>query len=244
MADYPKLAKAPIVEGLIDIRVKPPKDFNIKKLEELCKNNSKKYPKHVAYKTWEGKFELSDDKQNVETTSGIIGYRCISEDETEIIQFRLDGFTFSKLKPYTSWKDIKPKAKALWKSYSSIIESPVDRVAVRYINNLNIPLPLIDFAEYLTAPPNMPNGLPQRVSSFFYRVEIPESSIGASAIVTQALEKVAPEITELPLILDIDVFKLDDFNKSEIWETLEQLRSFKNKIFFNSITDKLKEMYK
>jgi uncharacterized protein (TIGR04255 family) len=101
-----------------------------------------------------------------------------------------------------------------------------------------------DFSDYLTAPPVVPDGLPQGVSSFLTRVVIHEPSTGANAVITQALEPVGGEVA--PVILDIDVFKLrpEGIEENDAWDTIEKLRHFKNQIFFQSITEKLKEMYK
>ena len=156
----------------------------------------------------------------------------------------MDGFTFSRLHPYIKWEELRNEAHRLWLLYKDITcPDSITRVALRYINNLNIPLPIRDFDAYLTAPPIVPEGLPQGVSSFLTRVVIHEPSIGANAIITQALEQVVGEVA--PVILDIDVFKLrpEGIEEKDAWDTLEKLRHFKNKIFFKSITNKLKEMF-
>ncbi|MFQ5787653.1 MAG: TIGR04255 family protein [Thermodesulfobacteriota bacterium] len=174
----------------------------------------------------------------------IYGYRYITSDKKQIVQARLDGFTFSRLKPYIKWNDLRDEAHKLWRLYQEATSpESITRVALRYINNLNIPLPIRDFGDYLTAPPTIPEGLPQGVGSFLTRVVMLEPSIGANAIITQALEQIAPG--RAPIILDIDVFKLQEkgIEEKEAWDTIEKLRHFKNKIFFKSITNRLKEMY-
>jgi uncharacterized protein (TIGR04255 family) len=104
-------------------------------------------------------------------------------------------------------------------------------------------MPIKDFDEYLVCPPRVPDELPQGVSSFLTRVIIHEPSIEANAVITQALESVVGDV--VPIILDIDVFKLrtEGMEENDIWSTLENLRIFKNRIFLASITEKLKEMF-
>lgn len=77
------------------------------------------------------------------------------------------------------------------------------------------------------------------------QIVIQNPEIQATAIITQTMEKPA-ENKRLPLILDIDVFKETVYvdNKEEIWNDFEKLRIFKNEIFFNSITEKTKELFK
>jgi uncharacterized protein (TIGR04255 family) len=139
---------------------------------------------------------------------------------------------------------LRNEAYRLWLLYKDITcPDSITRVALRYINNLNIPLPIRDFDDYLTAPPVVPEGLPQGVVSFLTRVVIHEPSIGANAIITQALESVVGEVA--PVILDIDVFRLrpEGIEEKDAWDTIEKLRHFKNHIFFKSVTNKLKEMF-
>jgi uncharacterized protein (TIGR04255 family) len=95
----------------------------------------------------------------------------------------------------------------------------------------------------LTTPEIAP-GLPQGLSGFFMRLLIPDERSNCNAIVTETMEP--PQQNFLPLILDIDVFReaAFDVNATEIWDTLERLRDFKNQIFFKSITDKAKELFK
>ena len=67
----------------------------------------------------------------------------------------------------------------------------------------------------------------------------------ATIVVTQAFDQMTPSI--LPLILDIDVFvegKSFAADGDEVWEQLDQLRDFKNRIFFGSLTPKALELFR
>ncbi len=113
-----------------------------------------------------------------------------SQDEKQIVQFRIDGFTLNRIRPYTNWKELFPEALRLWKYYLDFTSvDHVPRVAVRHINRIDLPLPVKDFRDHLTVPPDIPEGLPQMLSSFLTRVVIEDNETKASAIVTQALEK-------------------------------------------------------
>ena len=77
------------------------------------------------------------------------------------------------------------------------------------------------------------------------QLTIPNPDIEANAIINETIENVSNS-QRLPLIFDIDVFREVNIveNKQEIWATFDQLRDFKNEIFFNSITDKTRELFK
>ena len=70
-----------------------------------------------------------------------------TEREREMIQLRVDGFTFNRLKPYTSWEKIFPRAYRFWKKYLDCVEPVgVTRLATRYINALDVPIPKTTFS--------------------------------------------------------------------------------------------------
>jgi len=245
LAEYQILSRAPVTEALIDIRVKFTPDLDVKRIDSIYESIKTDYPQKQEQRLSQAQVEQKPGEGVVKSSTKINGYRYISSDNKQIVQTRLDGFTFSRLYPYITWKDLRSEAYKIWLLYKEITTPElITRVALRYINNLNIPMPIRDFSDFLTAPPTIPDGLPQGVSSFLTRVIIHEPSIGAVAIITHALEQVVTDFA--PIILDIDVFKLqpEGIDEKEAWDTIEKLRNFKNQIFFKSITDKLKEMYK
>ena len=245
MAEYQVLGRAPISEALIDIRVKLSSKLDVRQIDSIYESIKPDYPQKLEQRISQVQVEQKPDEGMVKSSIKINGYRYISSDKKQIIQARLAGFTFSRLHPYITWEALRSEAYRLWLLYKEVTTPElITRVALRYINNLNIPMPIKDFSEFLTAPPVIPDELPQGVSSFLTRVIIHEPSIGADGIITHALEQVVTDVA--PIILDIDVFKFqpDGIDEKDAWDAIEKLRNFKNQIFFKSITDKLKEMYK
>ena len=223
-----------------------PSEFDVKNIDSIYESIKEQYPEKQERRVAQVRLEAKAEEIVKSLSAKINGYRYVSSDKRQILQTRLDGFTFSRLHPYIKWEELRDEAYRLWQLYKDITSpESITRVAVRYINNLKIPMPIRDFSDYLTAPPIVPEGLPQGVGSFLSRVVIHESSVGANAIITQALvEQVVTDVA--PIILDIDVFKLQPkgIEEKDAWEIIEKLRHFKNKVFFSSITDNLKEIYK
>ena len=247
MANYSLLKNAPITEALIDIRIKTREGFSVESFSPFYEAISSQYPEKKARHKFEGKLELK--KGEAPLSSGIAtvdGYLFTSVDHKQVFQARVDGFTYNRLRPYDKWETFRDEAFKLWKLYRNIVSPEIIRVALRYINKFDIPFfprPMLDFSEYLTAAPIVPEKLPQGVSSFLTRVVIPEPKIDASAVITQVFEQIVdPKF--IPIILDIDVFKQKEgISEEDAWQTLEKLRHFKNEIFFASITEKAKELF-
>lgn len=242
------LSKAPIVEAIIQFRVKLPPGTDHSKLLSTHEMLKEQYPKIQTRRTSTLKFEDPGGGKSPMTEiqeSSVTGYWFTSSDDKQIVQSQLDFFAFSRLYPYETWEKARDEAKRLWAIYTEIV-SPiaVKRVALRYINRLEIPMDLKDFGEYLAAPPSLPPALPQALSGFLTRIVVIEPSLEATAIITQALQPPANPKT-VPVILDIDVFREADYDPKniDIWDYLEKLHDYKNKIFFESITDKIVEAY-
>lgn len=240
------LSRAPINEALIDIRIKSAGNAKLDVLRSIHESIRTDYPKSKERKRFEGFIELSDEQVKQEGAfKGIDGYLYSSEDDKQTVQARLDGFTFNRVKPYGKWEDLRDEAKKLWEVYERAIRPElITRVALRYINQLEIPLPISDFADYLVSPPVVPQGLPQGVSSFLTRIVLKEPATDATVIIHQALESVLPSGIA-PIILDIDVFRqiTSGLEQNEAWTLLEQMRHVKNKVFFESVTEKTLELF-
>lgn len=245
MAKQRYLRNAPIIEAIIDFRVKLPSGFNPEDFLSLSREVSDRYPKNEPRRIFTGAFGIKEDKPFIEKPEmkGIQGYIYKSEDERNIAQFRIDGFTFSRLDPYTEWESVLSEAKSLWEIYSSkSLPELISRIAVRYINRLDLPLPMQGFEKYLTAPPPIPESLPQETSQFLTKIVIHEADITANII--QALTK-SPKPEHIGVILDIDVYRADKLgiDESSVWSEFARLREMKNRIFFGSITENVARLY-
>jgi len=246
MAKYRHLNNAPIVEAIIDFRVKLASNFDVTGFASLKETLHVDYPRVQEPREFIAGVQFAGTQvQQVLEDKGLRGYFFRSADEKNVVQFRKDGFTFSRLKPYTEWEAVLGEAKRLWDLYRAA-SSPelVTRIALRYINQLSIPLPIKGFADYLTAPPTLPETLPQGLSQFMTRMVVCDAATDIWANITQALPP-STKPNEVTIILDIDVYKQREsgFEESNIWPMFEQLRTLKNQIFFDSISEKAARLF-
>lgn len=248
MNKYPVFPHAPIKEALLDIRVELPKETSLKDLQSIYDSIKERFSEKKQKMSYEGGFKMLE-KGGTETlpTSGKPdGYLFRCPGENKIVQSRLDGFTFNKLKPYEDWEKFRDEAHSLWDKYFEIAKpAKIIRLGLRYINEIEMPLPMKNFREYILTIPVIAPKLPQSLSGFFMQLTVLNHDIDAEAIITETIKRPTAN-KKLPFILDIDVFRNTDYNenKSEIWDEFEKLRAFKNDIFINSITEKTKELFK
>lgn len=248
MNQYPVFPNAPITEAVLDIRAKLPQEINLKNIESFHDCVKENFPEKKArmFSKIELKLSTTSWPTTVPASGGIDGYLFQSSKEKKIVQSRLDGFSFNKLRPYERWELFSSQARQLWDLYFRIVNPiKITKIALRYINRIEVPLPLKDLKEYILITPEISPNLPLTLSHFFMQLRLPKPEIEAQAIVTQTMENPTQD-EKLPLILDIDVYHEVNYSGSDakMWEDFEKLHLFKNEIFFNSITEKTKELFK
>jgi uncharacterized protein (TIGR04255 family) len=237
------LSNAPIVEAIIDFRVPRLEQVTPDVFSNLEASIGEQYARKSEVRLFQGYFGVDNGRLRDPSQTQIdLGWRY--QTEHEVAQFRVDGFTFSKLEPYTTWERVFAEAYRLWEIYRRLAApTQVSRVAVRYINRMRL-TGTGDIGQYLEAPPTLPTPMPQRLREFLTRVYVVDDRTDASAIIVQALEPPVDPNTAL-VLLDIDAFRQvsllpDDPSLPEIFE---QLRRLKNNIFYASITETTAEMY-
>lgn len=246
MATYPHLNNAPISEALIDIRVPLLKEKTLEDLSQFHDHISGDYPERRERKFVEGAFSLGKGAASFEGKPGrLVGYHCFSRDRLQVVQARLDGFTFNRLKPYQDWDHLVGQARPLWDLYRRVAEPErVLRVAVRYINKLELPLPFEDFRKWLRTVPEVSDslGCPLAGYAMTLNAVFPEES--ASALIQQRIVP-GDYRDRIPIVFDIDAFRQVEFlpNDDALWECLAVLRGVKNKVFFGSLTTEALELF-
>jgi uncharacterized protein (TIGR04255 family) len=238
------LDKAPIVEAAIDFRVLKREGTVASTFAGLQPQLGSQYSQAFQIESIEARFGMEHGKSITPTsTASAVGWQY--RTDSSVAQFRTDGFTFSKLVPYTTWEEVFSEARRLWQLYVTKAQ-PVEvvRVAVRYINRLQIPVPA-ELRDYLEAAPALPPPSPQRLRQFLCRIAVDDPKRNASAVVIQASEPLIGQ-QAIVLLIDIDAFK-DDLAIAPtdplLTQIFAQLRDLKNEIFFASITERTAEMY-
>lgn len=250
----------PITEAIFDITVNLRDDFHYEELLIFQEDIKESFPNIQKKIALQGGFELNLEKpeeinpQLLSMSDQPEGYVFISNDQEKIIQAKLQGFTFSKLKPYQSWKDFYGEAYQLWRKYVEIT-SPfkVVRLGLRYVNQINIPLPVeggIELRHYIKILPEIQSDLSVAIDGYFMQLVLNHTQYQPSrAIINQTIGQII-EIKDsnkaYPLIFDIDVFQEVDLSPDdeEIKNIFESnLKCFREDIFYKSITEKTKELF-
>src|SRR3990167_5750912 len=103
MSELIRFPHAPITEALLDIRVKLPAQIDLTRLTTFHDAVKDRYPLKRERTSWHGGFQLkpgTGPEMLASSSGGPDGYLFTSADGRQIVQARLDGFTFNRLKPY------------------------------------------------------------------------------------------------------------------------------------------------
>ncbi len=236
-------SQAPITEAIIDLKVTLSEGFSVDDLENIHGHISDHFPVKEQIHAGSLLFQ-SGPSIKIDASREHHGFLFRSGDGLRIFQATLSGFTFNRLAPYDTWEEFSADARRLWEVYKNVCRpSSVIRAAVRFINRLDLPGPILDFKEYLRTVPEMSPDLPQGLSGFFMQLQNPQEDLKCMLIINEAFtQPTSPEVVSV--ILDFDLFRehIWQSDDEDIWRFLEKLRQRKNLAFEASITDKTRRL--
>jgi len=247
MSEYPHLKNAPIVEALLDIQVDSSPEITLPTLEKIYQSVKSRFPEKQQRNIAQFQFEqqVGQPPKMSDSLIGSDGFIFLSSDKSKALQVRLEGFSLSKLKPYTNWEEFRDEAKELWQLYIKVAKPiRVRRIALRYINQLVLPSTGEDLKKYISTFPEISGKFNSIPKELFMRLVLPQNDLETTAILTEAFGSTQKE-GSLTLTFDIDVFQEKNLvpTSEKIWEAFEKIRGIKNEIFFSSITEDTERLY-
>jgi uncharacterized protein (TIGR04255 family) len=244
---------APITEAVIDLRLQLPDDAKVEALLGLKAQLPVPYAPPKPFFEGIATFDLNPTGPApvARTARSHRGYLFTRADERRVLTVKLDGFSYSSLAPYDRWRTFIQEARELWQHYRDAFHPKViTRVALRYINRINIPLGttgLVRLEDYLKTYPQIADDLPQNtMSGFIMQVQVPQPDIESTLIVNQTIVD-SPQPDRFSVVLDLDLFRLVQWEPTDddmVWGFFEVLRQRKNQAFEASITDSTRELFK
>lgn len=235
---------APITEAILDLRVTLPEDANQDSLDLTLNERFRGYPKKEELFEAVGRFAVGP-AGGASMQQKPLGWKLASADNKQIAQSRRNGFTFSRLSPYNCWKTFRDEARRLWNVYAEILKpQSLTRLAVRYINRIDIPAESVDLKEYFRTSPEIAPDLPQNLEGYFMQLRLAYPNISGSCLINQTIVPPARP-GYVSVVLDIDLFRESDVPQQEkdVWSFFESLHKEKNQIFEACITDSTRKLF-
>jgi uncharacterized protein (TIGR04255 family) len=250
MAVQRPLARPPIREAIVEVKCEP---VDLRRVTDLRDRLAPAFPVSKPFRLASVAMNLPDERRvDGPDPNGPpqTGWRCESADGTEVALIRQDGVSFGRIAGYPGWDGFVDRFLSLWDAYVSEAQ-PVEvrRVALRYVNDLRLPVcEQFHFERFLTTAPRAPAGLAPEIADFLVQMTLPGGADGLQVAVTQATDSSARTSTELPVIVDIDAswdrsITVDERLPGRIADALGTLRDLKNRVFFGLVTEELVSAY-
>lgn len=248
MADeeFEHLKNAPIDEAVIDFRIATDEAGLLDRLAEFADSLEDAYPQKGTQRVFEGQIHIGDDAPQLESASGsVFGFIVQSEDGKKVLQAQHQGMTFSQRKPYQDWDALFEEAWRLWALYLEAARpESVTRIATRFVNRLALPR---EFStdDYFTTPISLPSGVPDKLASFNYFYVV-DAGDDVFANVRLATEVTADSSEHSSILLDIDCYiqRVRPHDDESLPNDFLKLWSLKNRIFFNTLTETAKDLFR
>lgn len=233
-------SRSPITEAILDFQVELTEGVELSNLER-CQDKGYPIKKTLTLSPAPGGF---GGETPTPATLRRVGFLFASADEKQLFQARRDGFTMHRLAPYQGWEPFREEARRLWDIYRRMGRlRKVRRVALRYVNQLDLPLPIGEIKEFLQTFPEVAPDLPQALAGFGMELNVPLPDIKSTLLLR---ERVVPPATPkvASVVLDIDLFRSDEIpsDDAKVWAFLETLHIRKNAVFEACITDRVREV--
>ncbi|MGH8605195.1 MAG: TIGR04255 family protein [Gammaproteobacteria bacterium] len=238
---FPRLAHAPIVEAVIEVRARAEAPWEEAVILERLKSRLPDYPASQSQQSLQFEFKVEPGKTPEQAIHdlGWKGLRFESADKLHVAQFNRELFSFSRLRPYDSWNQFSTEALRLWQIHSELAQPiEVQRLGVRFINRTAVPSEG-RLENYMQVPPQTPRNLELPFANFLHHdtLLVPGHPYAINVIQTVQSPH-GPGTEAAALILDIDVYTIQPFElRDNVFPTrLAEMRWLKNKVFFGSIT--------
>lgn len=243
-----KLTSAPIIEALIDIQVSLEPAPSLNELASRIPDEiDAEFPKREERKKFEGTFGQAKGKLQFSATDhGPVGFVLRNDANSKALQVRLDGFGFSHLQPYSDFPTFEEEAKMFWSKYREFAGvAKINRVALLYINVIECSKKTTSLQELRKVLKTVPDISDLGDAQTFHsQIQISRADVGFSAFVTQnTVQNVKTEATGIQLQIDASKQFSTSPDETELWDTVQELRQFKNDIFFDVVTSEQIEKF-
>lgn len=233
---------APIVEAILEVGVEVPKPD----LEPL--RNSLRGREDFGAGGELREFRAEFGLAATSAASTVVGVRfdSTSGEPRRVVQARLNGFALSHVGSYRDWVALRTDAEELWEAYrAATIPVAITSLALRYINRVQIPADA-SVGTYFNLEPALRHLPEEKVRGFNLQVALEDAARGAVAVVNQRTDPQGTETGRKAIVLDVDVRIVGRYapESSEIWDRFEELRDFKNEVFFTCVTDSAKQLFR
>ncbi len=240
----------PIVEAVFDVECDLPPGQEIAGLEGLTRQCFRdRYPKFRTQFVQEYKIPATpDESHGVAVRHGVQAFQFLQEDERQLVQVRVQGFSFNRLAPYTSLDDYLPEIERTWRLYLGLAKPlQIRLIRLRFINRILLPMRegRVQLDDYFRVGPRLPEE--DKLALVGFLIQHAAVEVETRNQVNIVLTGQKPEGDKLPVIFDNCVAAVEP-GEPEDWSwilaKIQVLRDLKNRIFRSTVTEKCVDLFR
>jgi uncharacterized protein (TIGR04255 family) len=234
----------PIVEAICEFRFSKETNWDptipgsvYEKVKDQFPNKESRLEQQVEFKSGDAGFN-----QNLIASQKAL---MLSPDRTSLIQVGQHLLSINHLKPYVGWEHFRPKIKMAYDTLGKIVEiKGIDRMALVYIDRIEIPGKRIDMKEYFKFYPHLGPELPQDLNNFMVGVEIPyrEKRDSCRLQLTSAMTTKKDHLAFL-LTTEYYLVKQKSVEPDTALDWMEDAHTTVHRLFQGCITEKLEDLF-
>jgi uncharacterized protein (TIGR04255 family) len=234
---YMSYVSPPIVEAAFDLQFDEPlSESEVRRLGRSMMQSGSKL---------EEQFDISvtvgPAPGQAQSAAGFGGLRLTNSEATYMVVMRRLGFATIRLAPYNGWDQFEADA---WGNYNAFKKAlghrKLKRIALRYINRIDIPGPDAEMKQYVKVGAKLPDAF----DGGAFHVNFVSEYKGVKMILNYG-EAISPLVNYSAFLVDIDVYHDQDIPQREddLLNAFRMLRLVKNEIFEQIITDESRRLF-
>jgi uncharacterized protein (TIGR04255 family) len=239
-----KYKNPPIVEAICEFRFSKDTKWDLtipgsvyEKVKDQFPNKENRLEQEVVLKAGEAGFN-----QNMVASQKAL---MLSPDRSSLIQVGQHLLSINHLKPYIGWEHFSPKIKMAFDTLGGITEiNGIDRMALVYIDRIEIPGKRIKIEDYFKFYPHLGPELPQDHNTFMVGVELPYKEKRDSCRL-QLTSAMATKKDHLALLLTTEYYlaKQRSVEPDKALDWMEDAHTTVHELFQGCITEKLEALF-
>jgi uncharacterized protein (TIGR04255 family) len=233
--DTLSLTNPPIVEAIFNIQTSGGIKFLDIEMEIVESFLTQDYAKFVPFKEAAFNFDGQQADQALSPEIKLKGYRADSEDQTQVVQYIDNNFTFNRLKPYQGFEGHLIEALRLWNKYKEFTTPElINRITLRNVNQISFDQQY-NLEELFTIYPERAQFTGLTRNGFNIRGQYTDanSEIKCNVVLIQKDAQTNSYFLDIECYADTSIEATADVSVY-----FEKLRKLKNKIFTGALTSK------
>ncbi len=242
-----KYKNSPILEAVCELRFELESIPDQSVIDSIFMALKNKFPERKKPTQQQIQFALNTEEKKEEFKHSSYSFdQFLSGDGKDLVQINGNIISIHRLRPYQSWEVFSETIALVLEVYGKNIKiKSLQRIGLRYINRVEIPVAAFNEVEYFHWRPTTPDGIPANVSSFIVGAVFPFEGARDIAKVQLVSELPVPVADKSSFVFDIDYSLASSgaIEENDIKKWLVEAHDHIITIFESVFTEKTKALF-